>query len=86
MKKVEIYTKQYCPYCSRAKSLLDQKKVAYTEYPVDVQPELRGEMIRRANGGSTVPQIFVNGDIHIGGCDEMMALERQDKLDALLSD
>lgn len=86
MKKVEIYTKAYCPYCSRAKSLLNAKNVAYTEYKIDVQPELRDEMIKRANGGYTVPQIFIDGDTHIGGCDDMMALEQQNKLDALLAD
>ena len=84
MKKVEIYTKGYCPYCIRAKSLLDSKKVEYTEYKIDLQPELRDGMIDRANGGYTVPQIFIN-DQHIGGCDEMMALERQQKLDPLLA-
>ena len=84
MKKVEIYTKGYCPYCIRAKSLLDSKKVEYTEYKIDLQPELRDGLIDRANGGYTVPQIFIN-DQHIGGCDEMMALERQQKLDPLLA-
>lgn len=84
MNKVEIYTKAYCPFCIRAKSLLDSKKVEYTEYKIDRQPELRDGMIDRANGGYTVPQIFIN-DQHIGGCDEMMALERQQKLDPLLA-
>lgn len=81
--KVEIYTKGYCPYCSRAKSLLDYKEVDYTEYPIDKQRELRDVMIKRANGGSTVPQIFIN-DKHVGGCDDLVALERAQKLDALL--
>ncbi|WP_166422337.1 glutaredoxin 3 [Paraglaciecola sp. 20A4] len=84
MSKVEIYTKGHCPYCHRAKALLEQKGVQYTEFKVDVQPELRAEMIKRANGGSTVPQIFI-ADQHVGGCDDMFALESQNKLDTLLS-
>ncbi|MDN4502445.1 glutaredoxin 3 [Alteromonadaceae bacterium BrNp21-10] len=84
MATVEIYTKGYCPYCMRAVMLLKQKGIAFTEYKIDVQPELRAKMIARANGGYTVPQIFIN-DQHIGGCDEMMALEAQQKLDALLA-
>ncbi|GAB3013422.1 glutaredoxin 3 [Bowmanella dokdonensis] len=84
MAKVEIYTKQYCPYCVRAKQLLDSKGVAYQEYPVDRQPELRDEMIQRAKGGYTVPQIFINMS-HIGGCDDMLALESRGKLDELLA-
>ena len=84
MKKVEIYTKGYCPYCVRAKSLLDSKNVEYTEYKIDMHPELRSSMMERANGGYTVPQIFID-DKHIGGCDEMMALERKQQLDPLLA-
>ncbi|BDX08376.1 glutaredoxin 3 [Planctobacterium marinum] len=84
MAKVEIYTKAYCPYCSRAKALLEHKAVEFTEYKIDAQPELREPMIARANGGYTVPQIFID-DQHIGGCDDMMALEHQGKLDPLLS-
>ena len=84
MSKVEIYTKGYCPYCHRAKSLLEQKGVTYQEYRVDMQPELRTEMIDRANGGYTVPQIFIN-DLHIGGCDDMYALESRNKLDNILA-
>ncbi|MGY0637857.1 MAG: glutaredoxin 3 [Paraglaciecola chathamensis] len=84
MNTVEIYTKGYCPYCHRAKDLLEQKGVTYTEFKVDVQPELRPEMITRANGGSTVPQIFI-GEQHVGGCDDLFALESQNKLDTLLS-
>ena len=68
MKKVEIYTKAYCPYCIRAKSLLDNKSVGYTEYKIDTHPELRASMIERANGSYTVPQIFIDNK-HIGGCD-----------------
>jgi len=84
MSKVEIYTKGYCPYCHRAKALLSDKGVDFIEFKVDQQPELRDEMIERANGGYTVPQIFINGT-HIGGCDDMFALESKNKLDTLLS-
>ena len=83
MAKVELYTKGHCPYCKRAKALLEQKNVEYTEYEIDVQPELRDEMIERANGGYTVPQIFIDSQ-HIGGCDDMMLLS-QGKLDPLLN-
>ena len=84
MSKVEIYTKGYCPYCHRAKALLQQKGVSYEEYPIDQKPELRDEMISRANGGYTVPQIFINGQ-HIGGCDDMYALESRNELDKLFA-
>ena len=84
MNKVEIYTKGHCPYCHRAKALLQQKGVSFEEYKIDVQPELRAQMIERANGGYTVPQIFIN-DQHIGGCDDMFALESHNKLDILLA-
>jgi glutaredoxin 3 len=84
MSKVEIYTKAYCPYCHRAKALLVAKGVAFQEYPVDQQPELRTEMIERASGGYTVPQIFINSQ-HIGGCDDIMALESRQQLDNLLA-
>ena len=84
MQNVEIYTKGYCPYCKRAKALLEQKGVEFTEYEIDKNPNLRDPMIERANGGHTVPQIFI-GDTHVGGCDDMFALEGQGKLDALLS-
>lgn len=84
MAKVEIYTKAYCPYCTRAKALLDGKSQSYIEFKVDEQPELRDQMIERANGGYTVPQIFINGQ-HIGGCDDMMALEQKKELNSLLA-
>jgi glutaredoxin 3 len=84
MSKVEIYTKGYCPYCMRAKSILKGKGVDFIEYPVDRQPQLRDEMIKRANGGYTVPQIFID-EKHIGGCDDMVALDRKDALDPLLN-
>lgn len=84
MSKVEIYTKGYCPYCHRAKALLQSKGVDYVEYPIDKQPELREKMIARANGGSTVPQIFID-DKHIGGSDDLVALEQKNALDPLLN-
>jgi glutaredoxin 3 len=84
MANVIIYTKGYCPYCHRAKALLNQKGVEYQEIAIDIHPEYRDEMIAKANGGYTVPQIFVN-DRHIGGCDDMMALEFRGELDPLLA-
>ena len=83
MPKVEIYTQPFCGYCDRAKRLLDRKGVAYTEIDIEEQPARRGEMIRRAGGRSSVPQIFIDGE-HIGGSDEMAALDRAGKLDAKL--
>ena len=80
---VTIYTTQYCPYCIRARSLLDAKGVAYRNIAVDHDPQLRREMMERS-GRTTVPQIWI-GDQHIGGCDDMMALERQGRLDELLA-
>lgn len=84
MSKVEIYTKGHCPFCHRAKYVLNQKGVEFEEFKIDEQPELRAVMIERANGGSTVPQIFIN-DQHIGGCDDMLMLDSQNKLDSLLA-
>ena len=84
MTDVVLYTKDYCPFCQRAKALLDKKGVAYTEHDIGLKPELRDEMITRANGGYTVPQIFI-GDHHVGGCDDIMALEAKGELNALLS-
>ena len=80
---VEIYTKVTCPYCARAKALLTQKNVAFKEIKIDNNAELREVMIERANGGFTVPQIFID-DFHVGGCDDMFALEAQNKLNSLL--
>jgi glutaredoxin 3 len=82
--KVEIYTKTFCGFCIRAKRLLDMKKVDYDEYSVDVGGAKKAEMVQRAGGRTTVPQIFVEGR-HIGGCDELMTLEQQGKLDELLA-
>ena len=84
MSKVTIYTKPYCPFCIRAVDLLEKKGVAFTEIEAAFDPGKRQEMIQRAGGRATFPQIFV-GDHHIGGCDDMMALERAGKLDALLT-
>ena len=84
MSKVEIYTKEYCGFCHRAKALFEQKGIAFKEFKIDGQPELRNEMIARANGGYTVPQIFI-GSQHIGGCDDIFALESRNELDNLLA-
>lgn len=84
MAKVEIYTTEYCPYCIRAKGLLRSKGASFDEIDVDGDPELRQQMVERAGGRHTVPEIFINGRI-IGGCDELYALERAGKLDALLA-
>lgn len=80
---VEIYSSQFCGYCHRAKMLLNNKSVTYNEIPVDVQPEKRIEMVERSNGVTSVPQIFIN-DEHIGGCDDLYALESQGLLDEKL--
>ena len=82
--KVEIYTKLMCGFCFRAKKLLEMKKVPYEEYAVDFGGAKKAEMIERAGGRMTVPQVFINGR-HIGGCDELMTLEYQGKLDELLA-
>ncbi|CAI3792663.1 MULTISPECIES: glutaredoxin 3 [Rheinheimera] len=84
MAQVTIYTKAYCPYCVRAKALLGQKGVQFDEIKIDEQPELRPAMIERANGRTTVPQIFI-GDTHVGGCDDLFALENAGTLNAMLS-
>lgn len=82
--KVEIYTKMTCPYCIRAKMLLQQKGVEPDEIPVDFGGDRRQEMINRAGGRMTVPQIFINGR-HVGGCDDLFELESAGKLDDLLA-
>lgn len=84
MARIEIYTSQWCPYCIRAKQLLTSKGAGFKEIDVNSQPGLRQKMMQRANGGYTVPQIFIN-DEHIGGCDELYALDRQGKLDPKLA-
>jgi glutaredoxin 3 len=83
MQPVEIYTTPFCGYCHAAKRLLGQKGVAYTEIDVSADPAIRQAMTQRALGRTTVPQIFVGGT-HVGGCDDLYALERAGKLDALL--
>ena len=84
MPLVEIYCKTFCPYCWRAKHLLDSKRVEYQEIAIDFGGEARRQMIERANGRTTVPQIFIGGE-HIGGCDDLVALERAGKLDELIA-
>ena len=84
MKPVEIYTSPLCGFCHAAKRLLSEKGVSFAEVDIAKQPERRAEMMQRANGGRTVPQIFI-GDTHVGGCDDLYALERAGKLDALLA-
>ena len=84
MAAVEIYTRQACGYCSAAKALLGQKGVAFVEHDATGRPELRSEMIEKAGGRTTFPQIFINGQ-HVGGCDDLHALERSGKLDPMLA-
>jgi glutaredoxin 3 len=81
---VEIYTTRYCPYCSSAKALLKRKGVNYSEIDIGRDRDRREEMIQRANGRMTVPQIFI-GTVHVGGSNELHALERAGKLDSLLA-
>ena len=83
MAKIEIYTWQSCPFCIRAKALLERKGVAYEEYPIDGDEAARQSMSKKADGRSTVPQIFINGK-GIGGCDELYALEERNELDDLI--
>jgi glutaredoxin 3 len=83
MPPIDIYTTRYCPYCSSAKALLKRKGAAFNEIDVGDFEE-REKMVERANGGYTVPQIFIGG-VHVGGSDELHALERAGKLDALLN-
>ena len=82
MTKVVVYSSDWCPYCMRAKQLLNNKGVAFNEIKVDGEPALRAEMVRKA-GQTSVPQIWI-GSTHVGGCDDLHALERAGKLDALL--
>ncbi len=84
MAKVEIYTKAYCQYCVHAKALLEQKSVDFKEIRLDLEPSLRAKMIERSQGGYTVPQIFINNN-HIGGCDQLVALDANKQLDVLLT-
>ena len=84
MKNVEIYTSPLCGFCHAAKRLLSQKGISFAEVDVLADPDRKPEMVQRANGSRTVPQIFV-GEIHVGGCDDLYALERAGKLDQLLA-
>ena len=84
MPPVTIYTKAWCPYCQAAKELLDQKGVAFTEFEVTKEPSRRQEMLAKSGGRSTVPQIFI-GERHVGGCDDLYALDSRGELDRLLA-
>ncbi len=84
MQKVTVYSTPVCPYCVRAKNLLKQKGVAYEEIDVSADPAVRDAMIEKAGGRRTVPQIFI-GETHVGGFDDLSALDRQGKLDTLLA-
>lgn len=83
MPEITIYTTNICPYCVRAKMLLDKKGASYKEVSLTERPELRDAMIERAGGRRTVPQIFI-GEVHVGGCDDLYELEMEGKLDPLL--
>ncbi|HSG57336.1 MAG TPA: glutaredoxin 3 [Paracoccaceae bacterium] len=84
MPKIDIYTSPLCGFCHAAKRLLTQKGATFTEIDVLANPDRKPEMVQRAQGGRTVPQIFV-GDTHVGGCDDLYALDRAGKLDTLLA-
>ncbi len=84
MSAITVYSKGWCPYCMAARALLEDKGVAFETVDIGQAPERRGEMLERASGRSTVPQIFV-GDTHVGGFDELNALDRAGRLDALLA-
>ena len=84
MQTVEIYTSPLCGFCHAAKRLLSAKGVSFSEIDVSRDPDVRQEMMRRANGRHTVPQIFIGAD-HVGGCDDLFALDRAGKLDAMLA-
>ncbi|PWE33526.1 glutaredoxin 3 [Maritimibacter sp. 55A14] len=83
MKQVELYTTRFCGFCIAAKRLLKKKGAAFSEIDVGRDPARRAEMMQRAKGGRTVPQIFIGGE-HVGGCDELYALDRAGKLDPML--
>ena len=83
MSKIEIYTWQYCPFCIKAKTLLNKKNIKFTEYKIDGDETARDEMSLRASGRRSLPQIFIN-DEGIGGCDDLYELEKENKLDNLL--
>jgi glutaredoxin 3 len=84
MTNIEMYSGDFCPYCVRAKSLLKKKGLEFTEYNVRRDPQRRSEMLERSAGARTIPQIFISGR-HVGGCDELFALEKKGELDSWLS-
>lgn len=84
MSKIEIYTGRFCPYCLRAKALLQRRGLTFVEYNVEEDPGKRQEMLERSQGARTIPQIFINGR-HVGGCDELYALDANNELEAWLS-
>ncbi len=85
MPDIDIYTKAYCPYCTHALALLKSKQLTYNEIKIDGDMQMRSAMIERSDGGYTVPQIFIN-DLHIGGCDQLVSLDRTNQLEALLEE
>jgi glutaredoxin 3 len=84
MAPITIYTKDWCPYCTAAKKLLNDKGAPFTEIDIGAKPELRAEMIQKAGGRTSVPQIFI-GERHVGGCDDIYELDARDELEALLA-
>jgi len=82
--KIEIYSGDHCPYCVRAKSLLKQRDLAFTEYNVQQDQGKRAEMMQRSNGGRSIPQIFIN-DKHVGGCDDLYAIDKKGELESWLT-
>ncbi len=85
MAKIIVYSSDYCPYCMMAKRLLNKKGVAFEEISVDGKPDVRREMTARAGGRTSVPQIWI-GDVHVGGSDDLHALDRAGKLDPMLAE
>jgi glutaredoxin 3 len=84
MADIVVYSKSWCPYCQRAKALLTEKGAAFTEIDIEEHPEQRSDMIAKAGGRTSVPQIFINGS-HVGGCDDLFALDSRKGLDPLLA-
>lgn len=85
MANIEIYSGDFCPYCVRAKSLLKNKNVDFTEYNVQKDMQRQVEMLERSGGARTIPQIFIDGN-HVGGCDDLYAMDARGELDAILTD
>lgn len=84
MARIEVYSSYFCPYCARAKALLERKGVPFEDIDLLEQPNRRAEMVERAGGRTSVPQIFINGE-HVGGCDDLHALDKAGQLDAKLA-